>query len=96
MKLRRADALTSAALSDFGVPLEKDFPAFVTTRENVDYTGNPYDAYEKGSGGHTGRAVSALVSRDIVEVVIGAADRRTANVGERGTTSGKSRGLPIS
>jgi hypothetical protein len=94
VKLRRVKALTSAALSDFGVPLEKDFPAFVTTRENVDYTGNPYPTYETGSGRYTG--LSALVSRDIVEVVIGAADRRTANVGERGTTSGKSRGLPIS
>ena len=41
VKLRRAKALTSAALSDFGVPLEKDFPAFVTTRENVTFTGAP-------------------------------------------------------
>ena len=48
MKLRRAKALTSAALSDFGVPLEKDFPAFVTTREHVGDTGSPI--YDKDAG----------------------------------------------
>ncbi len=82
VKLHRADALMSAALSDFGVPLEKDFPAFVT--------GTPgrtqFSAYE---------GISALVGRDITEVVIGAADRRTANAGEPGAASGKTGGLPI-
>jgi hypothetical protein len=91
VKLRRAKALTSAALRDFGVPLEKDFPAFVTTRENVSNTGAPI--YDKEAGGGTG--LSALVSRDIAEVVIGAADRRTANAGEPGTPSRRSLGLPI-
>ena len=91
VKLRRAKALTSAALSDFGVPLEKDFPSFLSTREDVDYTGKP--VYEKGSGGHTG--LSALVGRDITEVVIGAPDRRTANAGEPGAASRISPGLPI-
>ncbi len=91
VKLRRADALTSAALSDFGVPLEKDFPSFVRTQRNTTETGWPV-----GGGFETGLSgISALVGRDISEVVIGAADRRTANAGERGATSGKSRGLPI-
>jgi hypothetical protein len=89
VKLRRADALTSAALSDFGVPLEKDFPSFVTTRNGVIFTGAPVDDF----GDHTG--LSALVGRDIAQVVIGAADRRTANAGEPGAGSRKSRGLPI-
>jgi hypothetical protein len=94
VKLSRANALTSAALSDFGVPLEKDFPAFVTIRKNVIYTGAPTRCPRPGDfcGDHTG--VSALVGRNINEVVIGAADRRTANAGERAASS-KSRGLPI-
>ncbi len=91
VKLRRAKALTSAALSDFGVPLEKDFPAVVTTRKNVTFTGAPI--YDKDAGGGTG--LSALVGRDIAEVVIGAADRRTANAGEPGAASRMSLGLPI-
>lgn len=91
VKLRRATALTSAALRDFGVPLERDFPAFLTTRENVSDTGAPI--YDKQPGGATG--LSALVGRDITEVVIGAADRRTANAGEPGAASSKSRGLSI-
>ena len=44
-------------------------------------------------GGGTG--LSALVGRDIAEVVIGVADRRTANAGEAGAASSKSRGLSI-
>ena len=91
VKLRRADALTSAALSDFGVPLEKDFPSFVRTQRNTTETGWPV-----GGGFETGySAVSALVGSDIVEVVIGAADRRTANAGEPGAASRMSRGLPV-
>ena len=35
------------------------------------------------------------MGRDIAEVVIGAADRRTANAGEAGTASRRSQGLPI-
>jgi hypothetical protein len=82
VKLRRADALMSAALSDFGVPLEKDFPAFVTGRPGR----TEFSAYA---------GISALVGRDITEVVIGAADRRTANAGEPGAASRKTGGLPI-
>jgi hypothetical protein len=100
-KLRRARALISAALSDFGVPLEKDFPAFVTIRHNVSLTGyplpgkpplGPLDPVESFRS-YTG--LSALVGRDINEVVIGAADRRTANAGESRRASSKLRGLPI-
>ena len=91
VKLRRAKALTSAALGDFGVPLEKDFPAFVTTRQHVHITGAPI--YDKNAACCTG--LSALVGRDIAEVVIGAADRRTANAGEPGAASRRSQGLPI-
>ena len=90
VKLRRADALTSTALSDFGVPLEKDFPSSVMTRKDVWWTGAPV---ARGAGGYTG--ISALVGSDITEVVIGAADRRTANVGEPGGGSRMSSGLPI-
>ena len=94
VKLRRADALTSAALRDFGVPLEKDFPAFLTARKHVDFTGAPiYCIPKEFCGNYTG--LSALVGRDISEVVIGAADRRTANAGEPGAASRTSRGLPI-
>jgi hypothetical protein len=94
-KLRRVDALTSAALNTFGVPLEKDFPAFVTARKNVIYTGAPMRCPKKGDfcGDHTG--LSVLVGRDIVEVVIGPASRRTANAGEPRGVPSTSRGLPI-
>ncbi len=91
VKLRRAKALTSVALSDFGVPLEKDFPAFLTTREHVGETGAPI--YDKAGACCTG--LSALVGRNITEVVIGVADRRTANAGEAGAASRRSLGLPI-
>jgi hypothetical protein len=91
VKLRRAKALTSAALRDFGVPLEKDFPAFLTTREHVHITGA--SIYDKDAACCTG--LSALVGRNIAAVVIGAADRRTANAGEPGAASRMSRGLPI-
>jgi hypothetical protein len=91
VKLRRAKALTSAALRDFGVPLEKDFPAFLTTREHVTIEGSPI--YDKEVACCT--RLSALVGRDIVEVVIGAPDRRTANAGEAGAASRTELGLPI-
>ena len=83
VKLRRAKALTSAALSDFGVPLEKDFPAFLTTREHVTTKERPYTTKRRACC----TRLSALVGRDIVEVVIGAPDRRTANAGEAGAAA---------
>jgi hypothetical protein len=82
-QLRRLIALTSAALDDFGVPLEKDFPAFAVNRNF---------AYLPEFANYSG--LSATVGDEITEVVIGAADRQTANVGERGGAI-TSAGLPI-
>ena len=82
-QLRRLIALTSAALDSFGVPLEKDFPAFAVSR-NFAYL----PEFENYSG------LSATVGDDVSEVVIGAADRQTANAGERGGAV-TSAGLPI-
>jgi hypothetical protein len=83
-QLRRLIALTSAALDSFGVPLEKDFPAFAVNRDF---------AYLPEFANYSG--LTAKVGEDISEVVIGPADRRTANVGERGATAASSAGLPI-
>jgi hypothetical protein len=82
-QLRRLIALTSAALDDFGVPLEKDFPAFAVNRNF---------AYLPEFANYSG--LSATVGADISEVIIGVADRQTANVGERGGAV-TSAGLPI-
>ena len=41
VKLRRATALTSAALRDFGVPLKKTSPRSSQPAENVSDTGAP-------------------------------------------------------
>ena len=83
-QLRRLIALTSAALDSFGVPLEKDFPAFAVNRN---FAHLPEFANYSG--------LSATVGEDISEVVIGPADRGTANVGERGAAATSSAGLPI-
>jgi hypothetical protein len=83
-KLRRLIALTSAALSDFGVPLEKDFPAFAVSR---DFAHLPEFANDSG--------LSATVGEDVSEIVIGAADRQTANAGEPGGASTGPATLPI-
>ena len=83
-KLRRLIAVTSAALGDFGVPLEKDFPAFAVRR---DFAYLPeFDNYS---------GLSATVGAAVSEVVIGAADRQTANVGELGAAVTLSATLPI-
>jgi hypothetical protein len=83
-KLRRLVALTSAALDDFGIPLERDFPAFAVSRAF------PYlPEFENYSG------LSATVGADVSEVVIGAADRQTANAGELGAAVMPSAKLPI-
>jgi hypothetical protein len=83
-KLRRLIALTSAALGDFGVPLEKDFSAFAVSR---DFGYLP--EFENYSG------LTATVGADVSEVVIGAADRQTANVGELGAAIKLTAKLPI-
>jgi hypothetical protein len=83
-RLRRLIAVTSAALGDFGVPLEKDFPAFAVSR---DFAYLPeFDNYS---------GLSATVGAAVSEVVIGAADRQTANVGELGAAVTLSARLPI-
>jgi hypothetical protein len=83
-QLRRLIALTSAALDSFGVPLEKDFPAFAVSRNF---------AYLPEFANYSG--LTATVGDDISEVVIGPADRGTANAGERGAVVSSSGGLPI-
>jgi hypothetical protein len=83
-KLRRLIALTSAALADFGVPLEKDFPAFAVSR---DFAYLP--EFENFSG------LSATIGANVSEIVIGAADRQTANVGELGAAVAPLGKLPI-
>ena len=82
--LRQAIALTSGALADFGVPLEKEFPSFAVNRDF---------GYLPEFAGYSG--LSATVGSDISEVVIGAANRTTANAGEPGPAVGESAGLPI-
>ncbi|HEU0303525.1 MAG TPA: hypothetical protein VFR32_02995, partial [Gaiellaceae bacterium] len=67
-QLRRLIALTSAALDSFGVPLEKDFRAFAVNR---DFGYLPEFANYSG--------LTATVGEDVSEVVIGPADRGTAN-----------------
>src|SRR5262245_50892136 len=66
-QLRRLIVLTSAALDDFGVPLEKEFPAFAVNRDF---------AYLPEFANYSG--LTATVGDEISEVVIGAADRQTA------------------
>jgi hypothetical protein len=82
--LRRLIPLTSAALDDFGLPLEKDFASFAVGRVY------PYLPEFRSYSG-----LSATVEDDITEVVIGAADRTTANAGELGFVPGGSSPLPI-
>jgi hypothetical protein len=83
-KLRRLIALTSAALDDFGVPLEKEFSSFAVSRDF---------AYLPEFAGYSG--LSATVGDEVTEIVIGPADRATANVGEAGAEADGSSGLPI-
>jgi hypothetical protein len=83
-KLTRAADLTDAALGDFGVPLVKEFPAFAVNRD-FDYLPEVAD--------YSG--FSARVGSEITEVVVGAANRSTANVGERGAVADESVGLAI-
>lgn len=83
-KLSRANTLATQALLDFGVPLAKEFQAFAVNR-NFDYL----PEFVNFSG------VSARVGSEISEVVIGGANRSTANVGEQGAVADATVGLPI-
>jgi hypothetical protein len=83
-KLTRATTLAAEALLDFGVPLAKEFQAFAVDR-NFDYL----PEFINYSG------LSARVGSEITEVVIGGANRSTANVGEQGAVADAAEGLPI-
>lgn len=83
-KLIRASGLATNALLDFGVPLAKEFQAFAVNR-NFDYL----PEFVNFSG------LSARVGSEITEVVIGGANRSTANVGEQGAVADATVGLPI-
>ena len=84
-KLRKTAALTDAALADFGVPLEKQFASYVVNR---DFAYLPQFANFSG--------LSATVGTEVNEVVIGAANRSTANAGEPGGgAADETAGLPI-
>jgi hypothetical protein len=83
-RLRKTIELTQAALTDFGVPLEKEFASHAVNR-NFAYL----PQFENFSG------LSATVGREVAEVVIGAANRSTANAGEPGAVLDPTTGLPI-
>ncbi|HEU0304349.1 MAG TPA: hypothetical protein VFR32_07200 [Gaiellaceae bacterium] len=85
-KLARAATLAADALADFGVPLEREFASFVVNR---DFAYLPQFANFSG--------LSAKVKSEITEVVIGAANRSTANAGEPGgLAADEADSLPIS
>jgi len=83
-RLRKTIQLTKTALSDFGVPLEKEFATYVVNR-NFAYL----PEFANFSG------LSATVGSEVTEVVIGAANRSTANAGEAGAVLDPATGLPI-
>jgi hypothetical protein len=83
-RLGRAADLADKALGDFGVPLAKEFPAFAVNRNF---------AYVPEFVNYSG--LSARVGSEITEVVVGAANRSTANAGERGAVADESVSLPI-
>jgi hypothetical protein len=84
-KLKAMISLTRTALADFGVPLEKEFASYAVNR---DFAYLPQFANFSG--------LSATVGSEVTEVVIGAANRSTANAGEPGAaTLDETAGLPI-
>lgn len=83
-KLKKAIALTTAAHTDFGVPLSKDFTSFAVNQSLKNVVG--FEEYS---------ALTATVGTYVDEIVIGAANRETANVGEHGGKLLASKQLPI-
>jgi hypothetical protein len=76
---------TATALSEFGVPLHKEFAAFAVNRDLRNVPG--FTTYS---------GLLATVGARISEIVIGAADRTTANAGEQASgAAGASTPLPI-
>lgn len=85
LKIEAALALKAKALQDFGVPLRKEFASFAVTRDLRNVPG--FTTYS---------GLSATVGARISEIVIGAADRTTANAGEQASdTASASAPLPI-
>lgn len=70
-KLTRAMKLKATALEDFGVPLEKEFASYAVWQDMSEVPG-----FSNFSG------LTATVGTGVTEIVIGAADRVTANAGE--------------
>jgi hypothetical protein len=83
-KITRGIALHDAALDAFGVPLRKDFTSFVVNQDL---------RYVPEFAGYS--ALTAKVGTYVDEIVIGAANRATANAGERGSTMLAINQLPI-
>lgn len=85
LKIEAALALKAKALQDFGVPLRKEFASFAVTRDLRNVPG--FTTYS---------GLSATVGARISEIVIGAADRTTANAGEQASDAASaSAPLPI-
>lgn len=83
-KITKGIGLHTRALTDFGVPLRKDFPTFVVNQSLKNVPG--FEGYS---------ALTATVGTFVEEVVIGAANRETANAGEGGSSLLASKQLPI-
>ena len=84
-KIAAALELNAAALADFGVPLQKEFAAFAVTRDLRNVPG--FTTYS---------GLMATVGARISQIVIGAADRATANAGEQPDSPvSASAGLPV-
>ncbi|MET0938058.1 MAG: hypothetical protein ABWY51_02390 [Gaiellaceae bacterium] len=83
-RLLKTVELAATALADFGVPLEKEFASYAVNR-NFEYL----PEFANFSG------LSATVGSEVTEVVIGAANRSTANAGEPGAVLDPTTGLPI-
>jgi hypothetical protein len=71
-KITKAVELKTTALADFGVPLEKDFSSFAVNQSLRNVQG--LENYS---------ALTATVGAKVSEIVIGGANRKTANAGER-------------
>ena len=83
-KIKRALALKTVALRDFGVPLTRDFSSFA-----VDRNFRNVPAFRNYSG------LTATAAEEVVEIVIGAANRATAAAGDAPAVIRDSQELPI-
>ena len=84
-KISKALILKTSALADFGVPLAKEFPTFAVNR-SLRYV-HGFEDYS---------ALTATVGAEVSEIIIGGANRITANAGEpRGRSATTATQLPI-